>query len=447
MPSTGIINKSYVSAIDPILDTREINKHVTDIYNENGLIDILNLAERKKPTKQPIYYTFVNESVFQLLDTTGATPSGSGTVQVTTTVTAASSGFNRVDDLVLFTNGNTGIITSVVNSSGIDTIVMKSVSGANLTLTAGDKLSSYSVAVGENSTSRVNIRFGLTRYSNKYQIFKETSQITDVQNASTIEVEFEGQPKFIVKDHIDKTVKLKGMINAAFIAGDMSNTSYSDTNPYLVDSVTGGSSISGTGAIQTTRGINKYIQLYGTNLNTGGGAYTLTALEDALDNLTAARAPLEYEVIGGKKARRIVDTMIKNLGSSGITSVRLVIDGKELDTEVSKFVHGGYTLNFMTMPILDHPTLLSQTSIAKSLYFVPMNNQVKIEGGGYEPAIQVRYTPSQSPYGNDMIGETHYGALNIVNPNGQGQFMGTDWTTTQGLECLGVQHYLKQQVF
>lgn len=445
MASSGIINKSYVSSIDPILDTREINKHVTDIYNENGLIDILNLSDRKMPTKQPIYYTFVNESVFKLLDTTGGSITGSGTVQVTIPLTAATSGFNRADDLVLCTDGNTGIITSVSSSSGIDTIVIKSVSGANLTVTAGDKLSSYSVAVGENSTSRTNLRYGLTRYSNKYQIYKETSQITDVQNASTIEVEFEGQPKFIVKDHIDKTVKLKGMINASFIAGDMSNTSYSDANPYLTDPVTSG--LSGGGAVQTTRGINKYIQLYGTTLNTGGGAYTLSALEDALDNLTAVRAPLEYEVIGGKKARRIVDTMVKNLGSSGITSVRLVVDGKELDTEVSQFNHGGYTLNFVTMPILDHPTLMSQTSIAKSLYFIPMNNQVQVEGGGYDPAIRVRYVPSQSPYGNDMIGETHYGALNVVNPNGQGQFMGTDWTTTQGLECLGVQHFLKQQVF
>ncbi len=82
MASIGAINKSYVSAIDPVLDTREINKLVTDIQNEDALTDILWLGDRKKPisTGQPLYYTFVNESLFKLLDTTGGTVNGSGTL-------------------------------------------------------------------------------------------------------------------------------------------------------------------------------------------------------------------------------------------------------------------------------------------------------------------------------------------------------------------------------
>ncbi len=65
----GNITKAYVSAIDPVLDTREINKLVTDIQNDDALTDILWLGDRKKPisTGQPIYYTFVNEALFKLL--------------------------------------------------------------------------------------------------------------------------------------------------------------------------------------------------------------------------------------------------------------------------------------------------------------------------------------------------------------------------------------------
>jgi len=59
--SQGILNKQYVSSLDSFLDTREINKLVTDVQNEDNLTDILDLASRKKPiaTGQPFYNTYV----------------------------------------------------------------------------------------------------------------------------------------------------------------------------------------------------------------------------------------------------------------------------------------------------------------------------------------------------------------------------------------------------
>lgn len=442
--SLGLIQKSYVSAT-AFLDTREINKNVTDIANDKGLSEILTLADKKMPTTQPFYSTFVNETVFKLV-VAGDTVTGSGSVQITTNLTAATSLYNRVDDILLFADNNTGIITNVSTTSGVDTIIIKSLSGANLTLVSGNTMSSNSVAVGENSTSRQNIRFNLTRYFNKVQVFSETSQITDVQGASLVEVEFEGQPKFQVKDHIEKVTKLNGEVNAAFISGQMSTTSFSDVNPTIVDNVTSG--ISGGYGIQTTRGVNDYIRLYGTSLNTGVSSYTQGNIDDVCDSLLAARAPKDQMVLTGRKAKRITDTYWKALGSSGVQSVRMVIDGKEIDTQVDRVHHGGFNFEYVVMPIFDNPTLMNPTgNISKSQYFLSKEGQVPVFGGGYDPTMRVRYMPSQNMYGNEMIGETHYGALSIINPNGTGQFMGCDWTTTQGLECLGVQFFVKQQVF
>ena len=445
MASQGIINKSYVSALDPFLDTREINRLITDVYNEDELTDILNLADKRMPTKQPFYSTFIDESLFKLGETTG-TVTGSGTTQISVAFTAATSGYTRKNDLVLFTDGDTGIVTSVTTTSGVDTVVMKSVSGANLTCTSGDKLSIYSMAVGENSDTPANLRYGVTRYFNKVQIFRETSKITDIQNAATIEVDFQGQNKYLFKDHWEKTVKLKGNINAAYWAGDMSVTSFSDTNPILTDptSITGGG---GGGAIQTTRGVNKYIDLYGTSLVNGTlGTYQKANLDDALDNLVSVRAPKDYLVCGSSKSLRAIDTYFKALGSSGVQSARLMVDGKEIDLTVNKVTYGGFTLNYMLMPILDHPALFSQTTIAKSLYYIPYNNKVKVEGGGSDSAIRVRYVPKQTIYGNDLINEVHSGALSPVNPNGNAMNASVDWVTIQGLEVLGAQHFMKQQV-
>lgn len=446
MATLGNITKSYVSALDPLLDTREINKFVTDVYNEDALTDILGWADRKMPTKQPFYSTFINESLFKQIIPSNVV--GSGTTSLTLTLTAATSGITKVQDEIKFVDNTVGIVYSVSTASGIDTVVVKSVSGANITCSNSDKLAVMSIAMGERADAPQNERFGVTRYFNKYQIFAITSEITDVQNASTVEVEFNGQNKYIVKDHIEKTIKLKGQINAAFWGGDMSTTLFSDTNPILTDQniVSGGG---GGGAVQTTRGVDKYIELYGISAAASGynaNSFSLDDLGAMADFLTAARAPLDYLVVGGKASRRIVDNCLKNLGSSGVTSVRLVVDGKELDFNVDKVSYSGYNWNFATMPILDHPVLFSQTVIAKSLYYIPYNKQVKVVGGGYDPAIRVRYVPNQSKYGNELIGEAHGGALSPVNPNGYVQEWKTVWTTMQGLECLGVQHFARQRV-
>jgi len=445
--SLGTISKSYVSALDPVLDTREINKLITDVYNEDELSDILNLADRKIPTKQPVYYTFYDDPLIKFVDTTGGSVGGNGTTQVSCDMTAATSGYARVDDMVMFTNNRVGIITLVSTASGVDTLTIKSVSGANLTLTVGDKLSLFSRAMGENSYTPANLRYGLTRVSNKYQIFRETSKITDIQSASTIEVEFQGQPKYIFKDHWEKTVKMKSDINAAFWGSDMSVTSFSDTNPILTDPTLAADGLSGGGAIQTTRGVNRYIDLFGTALVNGTlGTYQKANLDDIVANLIAARAPKDYLVCCSTLAKTTTDTYYKNLGSSGVTSVRLVVDGKELNMEVDKVTYGKFNFHYMCMPILDHPVTFGYSTIPKNLFYIPYNNKVKVEGGGSDAAIRVRYIPKQTVYGNDLVNEVHSGALNPVNPNGSGMYSGTDWVTYQGLEVLGAQHFMKQRV-
>jgi hypothetical protein len=446
--SLGTINKSYVSAVDPIIDTREINKKITDVYNEDELSDILSFGDKKMPTKQPVYYTFYDDPLVKFI--AASSVSGSGSTTVTLTLTAATSGYARKGDLVMsVTNTNVGIITNVVTSSGIDTVTVQSVSGANLTMTnaAGQNFSLFSRAQGENSYTPSNIRFGLTRQTNKYQIFRETSRITDVQNASTIEVEINGQPKWFFKDQWEKAILVKQQLNAAIWGGDMSVTSYSDTNPILTDSVTDPTGLSGGGAVQTTRGVNKYIELYGTSLVNGSlGTYQKANLDDLITNLIAVRAPKRYWALSSTLAKTTVDTYFKALGSSGVQSVRIIVGGRELDLQVDKVTYGKFELNYAVMTMLDHPVTFGYSTIAKNIYYLPYENRVKVEGNGSDDQIRLRFVPKQTVYGNDMINEIHYGALNPINPNGEGMFTGTDFVQAVGLEFLAPQFGIKQQV-
>jgi len=123
-----------------------------------------------------------------------------------------------------------------------------------------------------------------------------------------------------------------------------------------------------------------------------------------------------------------------------------MFDGKEIDMTVDKVIYGGYDLHYMTMPLLDNPDLFSEVVISKSLYWMPYNNSVKVMGGGFEPAMSIRYVPAQNQYGTEMIGETHAGALSPINPNGTVQEWKTIWTTKQGVEVLAPNQLLRQQV-
>jgi len=91
--------------------------------------------------------------------------------------------------------------------------------------------------------------------------------------------------------------------------------------------------------------------------------------------------------------------------------------------------------------------LFSQTVINASVYYLPYNLKVPVQGGGFDAAVAVRYIPSQTKYGNGMIDEIHTGALawNGI-PNGDFMNATTSWTTKQGLEVLGAQFMLRQQI-
>lgn len=453
MASLGVINKQYVSALDPIIDTREINKYCTDVQNNDFFADILWVNGYKKviETGQSIYNTFYNEDIVKVIDTTASSVSNSGTPVVTITgIAAAYSGYTQPEDMLMLVSGaRSAIVQSVVNSSGLDTIVIKSVDGGNIVVTAGQILSIYSNAYGQQSNAGQNVRYGVNRSFNKWQILRKTCEISDVQKAATIEVEFNGQPYYTFKDMIDKKIALKININAAFIGGTMSDTTFSDANPRLTDQNT--TNGTGGGAVQTTQGINKYIEAYGTALNTDG-TVSFGALDDAQDNLLAKRyAMSDIWVVGSSKARRKYDVFLKNLGSAGVNSVRLNADaagGSSLDFVAEQFQYGRYQHYFVTMPMLDDKALFANTVIAKSVYWLPKDSMVKVYGGGEEPGMRVRYVPHGSPFGSydALIGETHDGALNPVNPTGTQLYSLTDYFTKQGLEWLNPQHGLRQQI-
>ena len=426
----GTLNKAYVSAID-MLDQRDINPALIDAANDTGFLKTMQLLGRTKKCKMTEYHHFVNSDLF--VATTVGTTTGSGTAQVTTALTAGN-GFWRVGDVAKLPNGQDGVVYSVSTTSGVDTLVINSGDGTNLTLVSGNALVYNGNVVGEESSAVTNRKYDVTKYSNLIQAFREIDVITDIQKVTPIEFTYNGQNLYGVYEHAKKVQTLKASVDIAMIGGQISTTKYGDASPALVDA--------NGKPIQKTRGLDQYATTYGIadDLATAGTLGTAD-LVDFASKLNAAKAPLEYMGYCSDASKIVYDTYFKALGSSGIQSGRMSIDGKDIDLTVDSYTFGSRKYSLIPLPIFDHPQLFT-ASIKKSIYWIP-TGKVNCEGSGMQPRIQIRYLQHSFPGGNEMIGEWHTGAL---SPNGNGEDANwkAHWETYQGLEILGANQIAKQ---
>ena len=342
-------NKKVVTGI-AYMDTRDINPNVIDVNRDGGIDDLLMYAKRYKKSIQPDYHHFVNEDVLQVLvfDTAGVAGSGTSTLTVTVTTT----GFARQNQKFLFNNGKVGIINSAVTTStGKDSFTIVSVDGSNLTAVATDKIAPMGISVGEKSRSVSNLNYGQTKYFNQLETFRDTTVITDIQMNSTVEV---GDGYYAHVQAIEQAKSFKLQMSASFIAGVKSVNTYGTASPSLVDN--------NGGSVQTTGGFVNEIAAYGVNTTVATPGVVINADIDTLcDALNAVKAPGEYMVLAPDRCWRQYDTFFKNLGSAGISSARLTVDGNELDFNVNKFTKGKYDFEFGPLAILDHQQLFNFT--------------------------------------------------------------------------------------
>src|SRR6266700_5175305 len=214
--SQGTLNKSFVSAIS-FLDQREINPNLIDQSRDAQFVDIIRLMNRYKETKVPTYHNFVNNDIFQNA-TINTISSGFGTSLMTVVLNAADGGYARVGDLVKTSNtnnvGKEAWIKTVTSVSGVDTITLQSVDNTPLFAVHNDILTFISNAFGEQSDTPSSRKYGVTKYINQVQIFREADDITDVQKVSKIEVTVDGQPYYTPIQHIYKINALNGFISA-----------------------------------------------------------------------------------------------------------------------------------------------------------------------------------------------------------------------------------------
>jgi hypothetical protein len=432
MAAIGAINKSYVSSIN-FLDQREILNKVLDITNEeSSFLDVMELTGRSNPTSVPSYHHFVNEELYVL----GTVASGGATPAVTLNLVIDATAYASTNEgeLVLFPSGKVGY---VVSKAGSNTIVVKSVDGTNITVANSGIISFFSNAAGEGSLSPAAKKWGLTKYYNQVQTFKGKFEITDIQKASKVEVEFQGKPFYMYKGQHESLVKFRGDISAALMFGRMSATQYSDTNPALVDSE--------GKPVQTTMGMDQYVTSMGINQDLAtAGTLALADIQTLTQTLNKARCPQEYFVFLGTTQNILWDNLFNNLGNSALLSqgARFQIAGKNIDLGIDTVKIYGRTFHKKYLPILDHKNIINFTgsyNAKDSAYGVPAG-KIKTNDGQVVDRIGVRYMAGD---GTDLkYREILLGGLAPV-PTNERSVLEIHYQSTQGLEILGANQTFK----
>ena len=196
--SQGLMVKSFVSAID-FLDQRDIDPNIYDQSRDRAFTDIMKIVNRTKPAKMFFYNNFVNNDVYEVATISGVTPTSPQTaVSVTFTIAGGAYQFPRVGDLIKTSNtsniGKQALITvaDTTTTPGSCIITAKSVDNTGFTVATGDKIQFGSNAFPEQSSAPNNRRYGLTKYYNNIQVFREVDEISDIQKVAKIEVNVGG---------------------------------------------------------------------------------------------------------------------------------------------------------------------------------------------------------------------------------------------------------------
>lgn len=431
----GNLNKQYVSSIN-FLDQREILNKVLDITNEEAsFLDVMELTGRSVITSVPEYHHFVNEELYVLATPSAVTGSGvTGTpAQITAAIDSAAYAYVNAGELALFPNGGVGHVAS--KGAG-NTIVIRSVDSSALTLTTADKLSFFSNASGEGSLSPSSKRWGATKYANQVQIFKGKFEVTDVQKASKVEVEFQGKPYFMYKGQHESLMKFRSDISASMIFGRKSSTTFSDANPVLVD---------GEGKpVQTTMGLDQYATSMGKDLSLlTAGQLNQADLVALTQQLNRDRNPNEYFLFVGTTQNILWDNYFNALGNGSIVSqaARFNVE-KNLDLGIDSVKLYGRTFHKKYLPILDHKNIVNFTggyNAKDSAYGVPAT-KIKTNDGQMVDRMRVRFMAESNT--DFKYREILLGGLAPV-PTNERSVLEIHYESIQGLEVLGAQQIFK----
>ncbi len=438
----GNIDRTFLSTVSftNTLEQREILKDVLDIYDEEAsMLDVLDWTGKAKATAQTEYFTVQNNFLYATATVkTPGTSAGAAGASVDITCVGSTSVKPVVGELILFANGVVGYVSAI--SAATDFVItVKPVNSADAIPAAatGAKLSFFSNAYAEGTASNQMRKSDLIKRSNKLQIFKTKTSITDIAYGSKIEVEFKGKPYYFLKQQHDAYLKHRMDILYAVLFGRES----------------AGLTDAAGNAINTTRGLRDTIVNAGgiTSSVATGGTVALTDLSALSRLMDANRCPSEYLLWAGADFDNAFDTTITAATQFVNGAINYASFNGKKDVAIALGVNSisayGRTFHKKRLNALSHPQVTStatNVNYTKEAYLVPAG-KIKVEqGGGQVDRMMVRYL--EMPEGlNSRFREKMLGGL-APTPTSDTDTLDIVYTSIEGLETVGNDHFVKYSI-
>lgn len=438
----GILNRAFVSPL-AFMDKREILKDVLDIFDEmNQIVDIMEATGRYVPTSQEEYHLHVNTRLSQTAEVAGAeaAPSAGAATDI---VLTAGSVKPRINDIGL-TPGRYRFYVSAVTGN---TITVKPVNEdliAHEEFTGGELLAFFSNAYPEGSDIQKGYIYPTSTQSNNIQIVRGEFSTTDLQAATKVEVEFQGQPYYMIKGVEDAFNRMRLDVAFTWIFGERSK----------------GLTNAAGEKILATHGLEKSVRDHGVVLPLDTTS-TLADFEDDFYAISRAldqvRAPKEFWMWNGPEVNNTFDDWIAT--KDGIKAGGIVynsfsgISGNAKERSVEwgfdSFKFWGRTWHKKALDAFDNLEVSVPAGYPTTSIMMPMN-KIKIDhNSGMIDRFRIRYLEAakDSRIGlnnTDQYYEIVDGGL-AATPTNQEMKFRVSWTTHQGPEFAGLEHFAISQ--
>lgn len=449
MPKT---NSAYLSAVD-FLNRRDILSSLFDIYEEEmTVMDLMELTGKAKPTDQPEYHNFVNDWLYKPATVASATLAASLTTDAddysvgTITLTSAADapiiqelGMQPATGSIFLV---TNVVGAVVTVKSLNTVTSGD-AAYTANWTANDTIVFFSNAYGEGTSANENRKSGMIKESNYIQIFKTKHTITDLADASKIELEFNGKPYYGYKQSYDAYRKHEMDRMYAFILGKKGKTFDKDGN-----------------VVYTTEGLDHYISDNGGILQTVASAGVVDknefrTLARAMDK---SRCPSEYWMWAGGEFDNEVDDLFGTITETTQGGIQYNSFGrgnakkKAIELGVNSVYLYGKSFHKKRLSALDHQKVTwvndnSGNNVSKYpgyAYMIP-TGQISVETAQKKREKKDRFCLRYMVQSNGQTSrfrETHTGALAEVPTNDVAE-LGITLQSTEGLMGLGVQQFAR----
>lgn len=431
----GQLTSTYVSSadFDPLV-RREILNKVVDVWDDTMSInDILKLCNRYVPTDVSTYTYHTNERLHSAATVTATTEPAVGAAS-TITLTAGSVK-PRINDMMLTAQRNQAIVSAVAGND-ITVIPIDDALIAHEAFLGDEKVSFFTNAYAEGTGVQPGYIYGVIPRQNNIQIIKKDFSVTDIGAFEKVEVEFEGQPYYMIKGQNDAFNKFKMDVAYALLLQRR------------------GEATIGGNLVKTTHGLEPTVRDNGLVLNLDTTDLDLfrtdfKAFNRAIDQ---ARGPKEYWGWLGADMNNFVDDFLGQItetknGGIVYNSFNGLGGKRAVELGFDSFHLYGRTWHKSAVDAFDHTEITAAPGMTYPWTFLAIpQSKIKCEHDKeMKERLRVRYfeQPSNSKIGVGSSKEYYEivtGGLAQV-PTNKEMRLDITYNTWQGLEVLGVEHF------